>query len=248
MLAQFSDVCCASFPAEFLPALAEVRASPGIVTLHQGDRVWVRWESADDRILKRLLPIPSVTLYQWREGRWYRFGSALPVFDVPEEDCHRPLHDVLFPAAVVPVPKPAGTFPTRTVELTLVQDDVPRPATALLASTDDLLTWADSVPTDRLEKLQAARQGQRVLVLGRRLPVLASAQRLWGQRVLKPLGFRLEPDLPESTIRNALEIKEEELLLATEDGVQIVSAEVLQPLDRTALRLACLRTVREAGP
>ena len=84
MLPRFADVSCACLPAEYLAALAELRASPGILTLQHGDKIWVRWEGSDDAVLQRLLPIPGVVLFDWREGRWYRFGSALPAFEVPQ--------------------------------------------------------------------------------------------------------------------------------------------------------------------
>ena len=241
MLAQFADVSCACLPAEHLPALAQLRGCPGVVCRQLGENVWVRWEGNDEKLLERLLPIPGVTLYSWREGRWYRLGSVLPAFDVPAEGPVRPLHDLLFPAAIQPITLSA---PARTSAQTLglVADDQPRPATALIASLPELLAWADTVPTARLGKLRAAHHGKLVLVLGQHLPVLASGQRLWGQTVLAPLGFRLEPDLTENTIRAAFALKEGDLLLILQDGAQVVKADILQPLDRAGLRKAALET------
>jgi hypothetical protein len=72
--------------------------------------------------------------------------------------------------------------------------------------------------------------------MGTRLPAVPSGRRLWGQQILKPLGFRLEPDLAETTVLAALGVTEKDLLLVDADGVQTVSREVLRPLHRASLR------------
>ena len=59
MLAQFADVCYASLPPDALAALADVRAVPGVMVLRQAERVWVRWEAGDERILVALNMAPE---------------------------------------------------------------------------------------------------------------------------------------------------------------------------------------------
>ena len=56
-------------------------------------------------------------------------------------------------------------------------------------------------------------------------------------RVLVPLGQRLEPDLPESAVLDALGISQEELLILESDRAQVVACQALQPLTRAGLRL-----------
>jgi hypothetical protein len=53
----------------------------------------------------------------------------------------------------------------------------------------------------------------------------------------------LVPDLPENAIRAALGVKDEELLLVHEDGVETVARDVFQRLHRASLR----RLVREVS-
>src|SRR5262245_60548492 len=107
MFAPFADVCCASLPGDRLGALADLRAVPGVSVLLEQEHIWVRWERGDERVLRALLPIPGAILYAWRDGVWQRAGARLPAFDVPAGGDYRPLHDVLFPASVQPLPPPA---------------------------------------------------------------------------------------------------------------------------------------------
>jgi hypothetical protein len=95
-----------------------------------------------------------------------------------------------------------------------------------------------------------------MLLLGKRLPLLPGGERFWGERVLLPLGWRAEPELPESAIYAALGIEDDAILLAAgrsgfqpdsvsqvenltyEPDIAIVPREVLQPLSRARVRLA----------
>ena len=230
------EVCCASLPAEALAVLAGLRASPGIDVALAGGRAWVRWEAGDEEVLRRLLPVRGVELYVRRDGHWHRFGRHLPALAFPRALEYRPLHQVLFPAPVLPVPaRPADLRPLR---LTLVPDDRPRPATALECGLADLARWADAVPESRLAALRVAHRGGRVLLLGERLPEVAAGRRYWGEVLLVPLGYRTDPDLPAAAIREALGLAQEELLLLDEGRAEVVPAPVLRPLTRAGLLLA----------
>src|SRR5207302_880885 len=147
-----------------------------------------------------------------------------------------PLHDVLTPAPVRPLPPPVPDL--RPVPLALAADDRPRPTTAVAYDLATLGAWADTVPAARLAALRAAHCGGRVLVLGRRLPLLPAGERFWGERVLVPLGYRPEPALPEAAVRAALGLAEDELLLMRPGNAEVVPGSALRPLTRAGLRLA----------
>jgi hypothetical protein len=230
------DVCCASLSADQLPVLADLRAAPGITVAQTGGRAWVRWETGDEQVLRRLWPVAGVELYVSRGGRWYRFGRSLPALDFPANLEYRPLHQVLFPAPVLPVPPQQQ--PLRPVPLLLVPDQQPRPAAALTCPIADLARWAETASEVRLQTLRGAYTTLRVLVLGERLPELASGQRFWGGLLLVPLGWRVEPELPASAVRDALGAGPEDLLLLTPDGGDIVPGRALTSLTRAQIRLA----------
>lgn len=242
MLAQFADVCCASMPLEGLAALGEVRTAPGVMVLRQPTRTWVRWEAGDERVLQRVLPVPNVVLYAFRGGRWYRLGGHLPIFDAVTEGNFQPLCHVLFPAPVQPLASPNG--PWAKIDLCLRPDGRPQPTSAMICLLQDLVHWMDAIPSSRLAALQGARNRDRTFVLGPRLPLLPFSQRLWGDTILKPLGFRLEPDLPDRVVHECLNLTEENLLIIVEGQCDVLCRSDLRPLNRASLKLA----MREATP
>ena len=100
--------------------------------------------------------------------------------------------------------------------------------------------WVDRATTRELASVQAARHGERVLLRGDRLPAIANAERFWGDGVLRPLGFRVEPDLPETAIRAAAAVSLNELLVLAADGAEAIPYEAFTPLTRAAARLAAM--------
>jgi hypothetical protein len=75
-------------------------------------------------------------------------------------------------------------------------------------------------------------------LLGDRLPLLPDSKRFWGSAVLTPLGYRPDPSLPESALREALAISEDEMLLWGHDSVEIIGRRAFTLLTRAGVRLA----------
>lgn len=236
MLSHYANVCCASLPPETLPALADLRAVAGVMVRLAPDRLWVRWESGDEQVLACLLPLSGLVLYEFREGRWYRLGGHLPAFEIATEGDFLRIHQVIFPAPMQTIPSRPG--PLSKISLSLRPDPRPRPTTAMICPLSDLLAWTDAIPTCRLGQLQCARNGSNVLVIGSRLPLFATSQRFWGEAILLPLGFRLEPDLPERLLRVCLDLSATELAIVTEAGIDVLDRSELTRLNRASLRLA----------
>jgi hypothetical protein len=254
MTTPLQEVCRASLPREALPVLAGLRARSGVEVALEGERAWVSWPAGDEEVLRRVLPVSGVELYVLRESSWYRFGRHLPAFGAAPAGGPQALDRVLFPAPVQPVPPPA--LELRPMPLALAPDRSPRQTAALLCNLTELAGWADTVPSARLGALRAAHREGRVLLLGRRLPTLPGGERFWGERVLVPLGYRPDPDLPESALRAALGVEDEELLLLKAGcgaasplsplgrgeqewaSVEIIPRSALAPLTRAGMRLA----------
>ena len=110
------------------------------------------------------------------------------------------------------------------MELGLIRAIRPGPTTGLLASIGDILAWADTVPSARLAQLAGGLSRRTRAGAGTAFAGTGCGQRLWGRTVLRPLGFRLEPDLSEGTIGAAFAVKDGDLLLVEEAGVEIVPA------------------------
>jgi hypothetical protein len=243
MHTRFDDVCAAALPADALASLAALRCEPGLQVATAYGRLWLRFEPGSERVLRGILPLYGVALFTFRDGAWRHFGQSLPAFDFPHGMRFESLYQLLFPAAVLPVP--AAAAPIQPVRLTLAPDDRPRPTTAMVCSMPALAAWADTVPSARLRRLHAVMRGGRILVLGQMLPLLAGATRFWGKLVLVSLGSRPEPDLPESALREAAGVEADELLLLGQERVDAVPRAALATLSRAALR--CLSRDRQGA-
>jgi hypothetical protein len=226
----------ASLPASALGVLADLRCSPEILVALAGERAWVRWETGDPQVLSRLLPVSGVELYVNHEGQWYRQGHHLPAFHLPVHLPARPLHAVLTPAPVLPISAPRADH--SPIRAQLVADDRPRLTSAMMCKLSILKEWADWATTQQLSCIRGARRGRRVLLLGRRLPHLAGSERFWGGRLVLPLGYRLEPALPETELLQAWGVKENEFVLYHAEGALILSQSVFEPLTRAGIRVA----------
>lgn len=242
MASPFENVAAASLPADALSALAELRTRPKLTMAMATERIWLRFPAADAAVLRVILPLPGLDLYERRGDAWYRFARSLPSFDFPEKLENRPLNEVLFPGPLDALSPPAAREAPES--LRLIADPYPRPASAARCLIADLARWADKVPAARLAQLEAVCRGDEILVRGRRLPPLARARLYWGRTVLIPLGRRPEPDVPEQVLREAFGVEPFELILWEVERVEALDSAMLQPLSRAAIRLACA----EAAP
>jgi hypothetical protein len=234
----------ALLPRDGLAALAPVRCHPDVTVTAVGPSVWVRWPAGDAAVWQCLLPVAGAEFFTRHNGRWHRIGRRLPAFDVPPPGEGRPLDRVLFPA---PLPSAAVPAPAAApMPLRLVPSTAARPATAARCRLMSLAAWADRATTAELASVHGAVSSGRALLRGGRLPWLPECERFWGERVLVPLGFRPEPDLPESVLRAACGIGGGELMLLDAAGAEAVPARALGPLTRAGVRLA-LRQLTGGG-
>ncbi len=238
--ATLEHVTCARLPAESLAVLAGLRRTEGISVVLEGDRAWVFWEDGDDRVLRAVLPVEGVELFERRDDGWHRPGCRLPSFEVAPAGEPVPLARAVTPAAfsaVVAEDGPAGPVPLR-----LARDARPRPTTAAVCPLAELGRWADSAPSAEIEAVRGAIRGGSALLLGRSLPPWAGSERYWGRRVLVPIGFEPRPSLPESALLEALGASGGEILRLVPEGdrpaVEVIPASAFRPLSRAGIRLA----------
>jgi hypothetical protein len=217
-------------------------------------------------LLERLLPLSSVEMYSRRGGDWHRLGDHLPTFGVP---LGAGSDGAALARALVPkplCPRAPGDPPLDPIPIRVVRGERgdPRPARAVRCSLGSLCAWAESVTSARLAALEAAwtisaqkrPDEATVFVLGEALalPELGDCVRFWGGGdLLVPLGFRIEPELPDRALRAAMGAAAGELVALDEFGHERIPRSAFQPLGRAALRLALRGAVpgndlREPGP
>jgi hypothetical protein len=236
MPSRLDQISCVRMPLAALPLLASLRAEPAVRAALTEDHAWIRWDAGDDHVLQTVLPIHDAVLFGFHDGQWHRFGETLPAFDFPVHLEYRPLAHVLFPMPVVPIPAQAGVV--QPLRLTLRRDEQPRKTTALLCGLAALSAWSDTVPAARLASLQGAYLNETALVLGDNLPLVPASKRFWGRDVLILSGYAPEPPLPESALKEASGLREDELLLWQPDQVEVIARARLTAVSRAAIRLA----------
>jgi hypothetical protein len=230
------DITAATLPLAGLGALADLRCTPGIAVVISKDQAWVTWRGADDSVLERLLPLRGARFYRQDQGIWYRHDSRLPASGVPFEGEAKTLEKILAPESFT---REMPDHPTlQPMGITLAVSEQRREVTAILCGLTKLAAWADKVPLNRIRGLEAARLGDRVLVRGAKLPAMAGAERFWGDRVLLPLGSRLQPEVPASAMCDALGLTSNELLLWSEAGLEAIDCDCFRALSRASIKLA----------
>ncbi len=234
------DVCAARLPAAALAALAAVRDRADLRVRLDGPTAWVRWPAGGVDVVRCLLPVPGVTFYSRRGVEWFPFGRRLPTSDGPPPGDDRPLAAVLVPARFTPVPP--GFEPGPAAVLKAVRGGKPEPASALACPLAALAAWADRATTAEIASVKAAHAGERVLLLGPRLPTLPGATRYWGSDVLIPLGHRADPDLSPTAVRAAVGAAGDDLVFLDGDGAEVVPRAAFAPPTRAGLRLAARET------
>jgi hypothetical protein len=240
----WKDVSAARLAVAHLAALAPVRDRSDVRVHTDGEAAWVRWPAGKTDVVRCLLPVPGAAFFTWRDGLWFRFGSRLPTDETPPTDEGRPVSALLFPAKFETVAPSKET--TTPVRLGLVRGGEPQAVTALACPLPDLARWVDTATTAELAAVRAARCGDRAVLLGSRLPAVASGTRFWGSELLVPVGYRPEPDLPTAAVRAAVGAEDGEVVLLDHDGAELIPKAAFEPLTRAGLRLA-IRELREGA-
>ena len=233
----------ARMPTSALASLAALRCVEGISVVPDGEHVWVSWGSGDERVLRAVLPVEGVELYEKHGDSWRRAGRRLPTFEVPPAG-----EPIALDRAVTPEPFSAEPPPVealRPTPLRLSRDGRPRPTTAALCPMATLGRWADSAPSAEIEAVRGVLQGDSALLLGRDLPAWPGSTRYWGGRVLVPIGFEPRPNFPEDLLLEALGGSGRELLRLVPDdrggeglAADMIPLEAFRPLSRAGIRLA----------
>ncbi len=226
----------ARLPLAALAALAPLRDRPDVRVRVAGDFAWASWGASGPAVVRALLGADGVTLYRTVNGVRTPVARRLPATDAPPPGAGESLAAAL-------VPEPLRLLPTASggvsrVELRLVRGGPPRPATALTCSLTELAAWADGATTRELASVRGLLADDRAILFGDTLPSLAGATRLAGDNVLTPVGFRLDPPLPDDIVCAAAGVTSGNVMLFHEADFDAVPRDRAEPLTRAAVLLA----------
>lgn len=201
-----------------------------------GSFAWLTWSSSRVEVVQALFPLMEVIFFRTDLGVRYRLGNRIPTDEVPPSGEDRPLTGVLVPLPIQTVSPDANFAPT--VPVRLVRGGSPGPTTALLCDLDALRALADTATSYELTRIRGILCGDRAMLFGSDLPRIAGALRLYGTDLLLPVGYRTEPDLPAAVLRAGVGVVSGEVLIFTQDGIEIVPIDRAEPLTRAAIRIA----------
>ena len=236
-------VSLARIPARALASLAGLRRLASVSVALDGAFAWVSWEAGDEQVLRAVLPVESVGLFERQGESWHRAGSRLPSFAGNPPGEPMALAGVLTPEPFSA--EPPDRVPLVPISFRLARSDRPRPTTAALGPLVGLASWVDVAPSAEIEAVRGAIRGDSALLLGPMLFDWPGSSRYWGDQLLVPIGFEVRPALPEATILEALGDPSRELFrVVASDGpgleleVEAVPLEVFRSLTRAGVRLA----------
>ena len=225
----------ARVPLDGLRALAPLRAKRG-VKIHVADHAWVEWETERPDVVAALLAVPGVVLLERRDGRWHSLGHHLP--DPGPTNADEPIS---IDRAIVPAPIEAiasNPRESKRLPLQLVRSETPRLTTAIRCSIESLQPWADTATSADIESVHGIRCGSIAWLRGPKLPTIDEAERLWGEQVWRPNGWRTDPDWPEEALREAAGVGPNEILVLMYGRTEAIPLDAFRPLTRAAIRLA----------
>jgi len=224
----------ARMPVASLHALAVFRTRNDIRVSVIDDEAWVWWDSSDSELVQSLLAAPDATFFAQRNGEWFEAHSLLPMWDMPASAPTQRLDEILTPSPFAVIRPEPLSEPPKSIEL--VRDVHPRTASALRCTWSDFVRWADTATTFSIERLEAAKSDDVVWLRGEHLPPIAKSERFWGERLLLPLGFRAEPDWPESMLLAIADVPSSDVVVVLPNAIEIIPANAWGPVSRAAIR------------
>lgn len=219
-----------------LPVLGVFRDREVITVSIEGERVWIKWNAGEVSVVDRLLPLNNVELFRNESGKWYKLGSKIPFPNVPTSTTFVSLSSVLFPDQIVW--RSPDEITGSLKKIGLKQACSVQKTTALLCPFGTFVEWAENASSFEISRLSGVFCDDCVLVLGENVPPIPEGTRFYGESVLLPLGYQLDPELTDTEVRSLLDSSQDEIVLITADDAQLIAKSLINRLTRSAIRLA----------
>ena len=227
----------ASIPLSRARYLSGLRQFHGIEVLDEGEgeRVWLRGPDLKEEILYSLKGVLDCHLY------------------TPHGDGQIVPHDKTIPKGYEPKGQwtsvgswlttlpPRSRFPIKTVvgvKLNLVRGGHQKPPKLAILSHADWLSYANSAPKVRLDRLAFAACRKGILVIGEPLPSLRGKYFWESDGIAVPIGFSWRPAVGSSVLRSLFGLADGDIaLLLPKNGCTIIRNDQFVGASRSAARL-----------
>ncbi len=197
-------------------ALGALRLVPGLQVLEQAEVLWLQGRIFDEALSVRIRSIPDAEQFQLHFDRQLtRWNETVPRAQLPEGEWH-PLIEWLKPEL------PRAGF-AAIVEGTVVLK-LARSAAIVAANIwhADWQTWRDyavTAPQIRLTRWSfAVSVSKKVLIRGVPLPPIPGRGLVERDGIAVPSGWRFEPDVSPSVVRQILKLDASEIALFAANG------------------------------
>lgn len=228
-------------PAKFdaaVESLGQLRLLDGTQVCQPGESLWVSGPQLDEDLTAVLQSLPCADRFVVSEdGTLTKFDERTPSGTIPDVEW------TSLPEFIEPELPVAGLSLARIprVPITLVRATGQQPLepAALLVSVKEAAEWAATAPQLRLDPLTfAASSDGQILFKGEPLPSVPGTRLTEHDGVLVPAGWTWSPAIDTSSLREALEVAAEELVLLTQDEeAQRISQGDFVQASRMALRV-----------
>ncbi|MHA3773097.1 hypothetical protein ACXR0O_16315 [Verrucomicrobiota bacterium sgz303538] len=198
--------------------LGPLRLIRGLEATRTEDTIWVRGprlKRADEEAVRR---VPWEARYELLDGGRLRLVDRL----LPEGALPGGSWTTLSEFLRVRLPSQSSPGATpRGVAIELRSATIPREPNIIEATRQDWLTYVETAPEFRLQRLVFAvdeRNPESVLIRGVPLPPLPGAHFVEAERVAIPAGYQWWPAVTAGSIRRSLACGENELVILRLDG------------------------------
>jgi hypothetical protein len=211
-----NPVWAVRLPIDSARAAAGVRLEPQIEVLETSDAIWLRGDSADERLNRLLWQLPGARRFDVLPGGELRpLGSRLPSGQLPTGAWAR-----LKTWAQIELPTAAFAAVASTrAPLTLVRCPGEGEANVLLTTLSAWAAYGDTAPQVRLARLRFAVSAEgAVVVHGQPLPPLPGERYCERSGVAVPCGWGWSPAVEPELLRDAWKLRPHDLALVSTDG------------------------------
>jgi hypothetical protein len=239
----WNKITTARIPLASLKSLAHLRHRSDItVSLDDHGNAWIHWlqSAIAEEVMLALRPLTDVSFYYREANTWYTRGSGFPAKITPPNQPGLALAKLLFPEKMTSQSPENKAFARITPVLS--RGGQTCPASAMRLPFASLHAWVNHATSAQIHALHGVYEADQVWLLGQHLPAASQGMRFYGERLLLPLGYQLQPMLPVESSLALVNASERDVVFWSHDEIRVIPREEFAPLTRAGVRQVCRKT------